>query len=360
MKAILIPVEGEPREVEQNGLEDLQQLVEGLIDAVDFPDRPDLTVYINDEGKHVLERNRTATGLLREGLFSGDWIAGPCALAGFDPSRRETLPVPEDAMALVRAAATQVTQEFGPSLGAVPDEGASDRPGEAVSDRPGQAPREPRTEGSQTTDNPITVKAQGLRRTDIAWHRNREQFAVVSTVTAWPERGEVEVCFLYEGGEVAQVFGLDEEVPLEAAGINAQRIIDRLCVPEGEKASAWETKRYEDHMFHAGFYPVGNGHEFVAALGAWENGGHIRLLPDGGEFPYSFSLAADAELAIIDYCEGDIGVRVYREKETYIRALDLYVRGSLDSEARRREHERLVARALRTRTFPGTVEFESR
>ncbi len=106
--------------------------------------------------------------------------------------------------------------------------------------------------------------------------------------------------------------------------ITAQRVIDRLCVPEGHKASSWATERCDDHMLHAGFIPSGDGYEFVAALGAFEAGGPIKLLPDGGEFPYSFSLSADAERAMIDYCEGDLAVRVFDSEEAYRAALDVY------------------------------------
>lgn len=51
MKALLIPVGEEPREVEVEGLADLQELVGGTIDAVGwvFDDSP--TLYVNDEGK---------------------------------------------------------------------------------------------------------------------------------------------------------------------------------------------------------------------------------------------------------------------------------------------------------------------
>ena len=51
MKALLIPVGEEPREVEVEGLADLQELVGGHIDAAGwvFDDSPAL--YVNDEGK---------------------------------------------------------------------------------------------------------------------------------------------------------------------------------------------------------------------------------------------------------------------------------------------------------------------
>lgn len=207
---------------------------------------------------------------------------------------------------------------------------------------------------------PISVKAADLRRTDIAFCSERDRFAVVSRVIAIAGTAEVEVTFLDKEGEARQRYGADEGVALRRRGINAQLVIERLCVPLGERACAWRSERRGDHAFHAGFIRDVDGPGFVAALGAWENGGHIRLLPDGGEFPYSFSLADDLGLAMIDYCEGDIAVRVFDEPETYIRALDLYARGPLGNPERRAEHERNVARALRTGTFPGSVDFESR
>ena len=114
-----------------------------------------------------------------------------------------------------------------------------------------------------------------------------------------------------------------------ASPVTARRVIARLCVPEGVRASAWTTERREDHMFHAGFVMV-DGYEFVAALGAWTPHNPIRLLPDGGDWPYSFALAADAEMAMIEYCEGDIGVRVYDAMRPYRDALDRYARGEAD------------------------------
>jgi hypothetical protein len=207
---------------------------------------------------------------------------------------------------------------------------------------------------------PIPVKAGDLRRTDVAWHREAERFAVVSSLSAVPGTEEVQVSFL-DGEEVArQRYRAQEEVPLKRRGLNAERVIKAFCVPLGERASAWRSERRADHTFHAGFALAGDGYEFVGALGAWENGGHIRLLPDGGQFPYSFSLADDLGRSIIDYCEGDIGVRVFDELEAYVRALDLYARGEVASPKRSAEHEASVARALRTGSFPGSPEFESR
>lgn len=204
------------------------------------------------------------------------------------------------------------------------------------------------------------VKAEHLRRGDLAWHREGNRFAEVCGLGAVPRSEEVEIRFFDGKAKARQRYRAEEGIPLKRRGVNAARVIERLCVPLGRKAGAWRSERYPDHTFHAGFSPVGDGPEFVAALDAWENGGHIRLLPDGGEFPYSFSLADDLGLAMIDYCEGDVAVRVYDELEEYVRAPDLYARGPLETSKRRSEHERNVVRALHTGTFPGSLQFESR
>lgn len=195
---------------------------------------------------------------------------------------------------------------------------------------------------------PTPVRAGDLRRTDVAWCREGGRFAVVSGLRAIPGTGEVEITFLDGEGEERERCGAAEEVLLKRRGVNAERVIERLCVPPGERAGAWRTERRADHTFHAGFLPLGDGPEFVAALGAWVEGGHIRLLPDGGEFPYSFSLADDLGLAMIDYSEGDIGVRAFDEPEAYIRALDLYARGALESS----EHERKCGPCPANRDLP--------
>ena len=100
--------------------------------------------------------------------------------------------------------------------------------------------------------------------------------------------------------------------------VTARLVRERLCAPEGERRA--------DHIFHRGFV-ICDGPEFVAVLEGWTPRRPIRLLPDGGEWPYSFALAADGERAMIEYCEGDIGVRVYDTERAYRKALDRYARG---------------------------------
>lgn len=101
-KALLIPVEGPVREIEiEDGLDPLQEAVEGDIEAINLPEfiDPDgtATAYINDEGKFTKEPNMRATDFMVPGigLFMGDYIAGPMLLMGFDPETGENEDVPE-------------------------------------------------------------------------------------------------------------------------------------------------------------------------------------------------------------------------------------------------------------------------
>lgn len=58
MKAMLIPVEGEPKRVDVEGLDDLQRLVGGNIEAFPVYDSRGWTVYVNDDGLFGSEPNR--------------------------------------------------------------------------------------------------------------------------------------------------------------------------------------------------------------------------------------------------------------------------------------------------------------
>lgn len=111
MKALLIPVGEEPREVEVEGLADLQELVGGTIDAVGwvFDDSP--TLYVNEEGKvngmlpnravYVTEKEdgcqKWDGGTWAEGEVI-DILFGPIVAIGFDPRTGEDRGItPEDA-----------------------------------------------------------------------------------------------------------------------------------------------------------------------------------------------------------------------------------------------------------------------
>lgn len=102
MKALLIPVEGPVKEFEiEDGLEALQEAVEGNIEAIPLPDFVDpdggATAYINEDGKFTKEPNMRATDFMVPGvgLFPGDYIAGPFLLMGFDPETGENCDVPD-------------------------------------------------------------------------------------------------------------------------------------------------------------------------------------------------------------------------------------------------------------------------
>lgn len=111
MKALLIPVGEEPREVEVEGLADLQELVGGTIDAAGwvFDDSP--TLYVNEEGKvngmlpnravYVTEKEdgcqKWDGGTWAEGEVI-DILFGPIVAIGFDPRTGEDRGItPEDA-----------------------------------------------------------------------------------------------------------------------------------------------------------------------------------------------------------------------------------------------------------------------
>lgn len=111
MKALLISVGEEPREVEVEGLADLQELVGGTIDAVGwvFDDSP--TLYVNEEGKvngmlpnravYVTEKEdgcqKWDGGTWAEGEVI-DILFGPIVAIGFDPRTGEDRGItPEDA-----------------------------------------------------------------------------------------------------------------------------------------------------------------------------------------------------------------------------------------------------------------------
>jgi Domain of unknown function (DUF3846) len=94
---LVIPVSGPVEEVIlDGGLEQLQDLVEGMIEALPIPDFIDPSgrsgAYCNEEGHLVgLEFNGRATDFMvpGSGIFWGDYIAGPFLLVGFDPRTGE-------------------------------------------------------------------------------------------------------------------------------------------------------------------------------------------------------------------------------------------------------------------------------
>lgn len=102
MKAVLIPEEGTPYEVElteaegDSTLASLQKLVGGWIEALPVPGRDDATCYVNEEGKFECLPNATATKFMRPVLFPGDTVHGPLIVCGFDASEGVNRPIPDD------------------------------------------------------------------------------------------------------------------------------------------------------------------------------------------------------------------------------------------------------------------------
>lgn len=115
MRCLVVPVEGPILEYAlERGrtLSGLQRLVGGFIDVCDPFERGDVTGYVNDEGKFTLDRNDRATILCAAALWADDYVAGPLVVAGFDPRRGETAPLPAEvtAEALEQAIASMHTR----------------------------------------------------------------------------------------------------------------------------------------------------------------------------------------------------------------------------------------------------------
>ena len=107
MKALLIPAFGAVEEVEQDGLGDLQRLLDGHIEALPVDGREDAAAgYVNEEGLlEGLADNARATQLL------GIQIAGPAVLCGFDPTTGEQKPIPDDLAEAVLAASARTSSD---------------------------------------------------------------------------------------------------------------------------------------------------------------------------------------------------------------------------------------------------------
>lgn len=96
MRALLIPVEGNMRVVEHNGLEDLQKLVGGDIETLPVG-REDVAPFFNEEGKvNGLPRNERATKLLAASLMPEDHVAGDMVLCGLNTKTGDTVALPSD------------------------------------------------------------------------------------------------------------------------------------------------------------------------------------------------------------------------------------------------------------------------
>lgn len=100
-QAVIIPAEGpmQFREIE-DGLDALQQLVGGNIEALPIPEfirgADEATAYVNEDGKDNPEcrPNMRATDLMVPGvgILFGDYVAGTMVLLGFDITRGEHTP----------------------------------------------------------------------------------------------------------------------------------------------------------------------------------------------------------------------------------------------------------------------------
>ena len=82
MKAVLLPVEGDPTEVEVEDWRDLGKLVGGWIEIAPTPGSP-FTMYVNEEGKiNGLPFNARANRLANRYRTWDDPLAGDAVLVG--------------------------------------------------------------------------------------------------------------------------------------------------------------------------------------------------------------------------------------------------------------------------------------
>lgn len=115
MRAVLIPVSEEPREVEIDGLADLQALVGGRIEPVGwiFDNCP--VMYVNDEGKMNGMLPNRAVFVPEDRVGSrkwdgGTWAAGevidilfgPIVAVGFDPLTGEDRDISDEEIQRVK------------------------------------------------------------------------------------------------------------------------------------------------------------------------------------------------------------------------------------------------------------------
>lgn len=99
MEALIIPANPEQpiERKELDGYDGLSNAVGGWIESVPFPDRGDVSVFINEEGKiHGLPMNQRATEMLASVLFAGDFIVGDAVIVGFDPETGDSIDCPKD------------------------------------------------------------------------------------------------------------------------------------------------------------------------------------------------------------------------------------------------------------------------
>jgi hypothetical protein len=90
-QGVVVTPEGHVTVLELKGtLEELQVTVGGYIECVHLASRPDLSVFVNAEGKYVSETNIKATRWALRDLFQGDYLAGTVIVLGSVDQTGET------------------------------------------------------------------------------------------------------------------------------------------------------------------------------------------------------------------------------------------------------------------------------
>jgi Domain of unknown function (DUF3846) len=136
IRAVVVPVDGEPYVTEinhQNGLAQLQELVGGYIEGFDLKLKDGIvTAYVNEEGKlQNLPVNEMATLLFLSTYDRLDLIAGPMVVVGAPDEEGYDTSLP-----------TSIIDAFGAKMPRYADHGQAGKAGAA---RPGR-PRLPQCE----------------------------------------------------------------------------------------------------------------------------------------------------------------------------------------------------------------------
>jgi hypothetical protein len=136
---------------------------------------------------------------------------------------------------------------------------------------------------------------------------------------------------------VGAVAGLGGQPPAGGGPLTPQVLIGTYCQPpadEERRIGSWRSRQRADSMFNAGFcsfdghHGFDDGHGWISDLTAsgW------RPLPELGDWPsvafvFWAALPSDPRWAIAHYCEGDMAVEVFTDKQAADRGYTRLRRG---------------------------------
>jgi hypothetical protein len=106
--------------------------------------------------------------------------------------------------------------------------------------------------------------------------------------------------------------------------MTAKQLIALLCEPSGKPTRRDEQDACTVHQGFAGYPFSDDGYAFQARATsqtdpvlAPDRQPGLQIWPDVGDWPYLLYLRSHQERAIVEYCEGDLTVRLYDDQPTY-------------------------------------------